>query len=501
MKSINRFTGVFLLWITSYVFFLATMVNNLSASHDSIHYLVGIVRGEQLFHPHHLLYHFLARQWLVIFSAVFPGAGAHHIIQSFTALWGSSAVVAIYLFFRNRFRLGPTQALLSLCPIVFSYGFWFYSVNIEVYLPPLFFMICTLYVMSSARFTSANTWKGGLLHAVAILFHQVNVLFMVTAVYLLVKRKSPGGKTGLAGYLFTTISIVGAAYFLGGWVMEGNNTPALWIRWAEGYAVGHDYWQVPGWDTPIKAIVGFARAFFGGHYFFQLPGVQEFLQAAFAGHGLRDENFLARHISPALAWTLAAVTVLAMALIAGMAWKCLSMRRQLRERYTVVAPMVLTILVYSVFFCFWMPEILEFWILQMVLTWMLLLGVYPAAGPLWKPGPRGMAIALALAMLLVNYEGSMRWLRSFSNDWYHVELQQIKEPIGSDDLVIVEQQWLMKDYFRYYTEARVVATDEPGFDRARTSELVQEVISAGGKVYLYRGMETAGPRGMFIQSY
>jgi hypothetical protein len=133
MKALNRIPGPLIVWVTSYVFFILTLVSNFSAAHDSIHYLNDIVKGENLFHQHHLLYHFLANKWLGFWQGFF-GCGEsspdtitmgllycrqHYIIESFTALWGASVLTLVYLFFRNRFFLTRAACLSGTAVIAF----------------------------------------------------------------------------------------------------------------------------------------------------------------------------------------------------------------------------------------------------------------------------------------------------------------------------------------------------------------------------------------------
>ena len=101
IKHIRNMRGAVVVWLVTYIFFLLTLANNFSASHDSINYLLHITRGEHLFHQHHLLYHFLAHKWLQVFSAIFPNVAGHLIIEAFTAFWGSANLALCYLFFET----------------------------------------------------------------------------------------------------------------------------------------------------------------------------------------------------------------------------------------------------------------------------------------------------------------------------------------------------------------------------------------------------------------
>src|SRR5690242_11982863 len=114
VKPIDGMRGAVMVWLISYVFFLLTLATNFSASHDSIRYLIDIVNGSHLFHPHHLLYHYYAYLWLNLFKNIFLGVSDHYIIESFTAVWGSGILAVSYLFLRNRFNLTRGLAALAI---------------------------------------------------------------------------------------------------------------------------------------------------------------------------------------------------------------------------------------------------------------------------------------------------------------------------------------------------------------------------------------------------
>lgn len=492
MRSFNSIQGALAVWISSYIFFLFTLVSNFSASHDSIHYLNDIVNGRELFHQHHLLYHFLASKWMSVFSQV----PSHYAIESFTALWGSSALAIVYLFFTNRFHLLPVAAAMGTAVIAFSYGFWFYSVNIEVYLPPLFFILSALYVISAPEVKDSTVPKMALLHSLAMLFHQVNVLFVAIGIYfILCNRTKIKISTALLQYAFIGIVVAGGMYFIAGWVIEGHNSPMAWWHWMEGYTVGHGYWQGLSLKTPLHVLTGFSHAFVGGHFIFQLPGVEEYLQQAFSDHGLKDELFLSSKIKE---WAAVLLTFLAGLLATGI----LTVSVRFMKKYklvligqgAVVKPLLLTIGVYSAFFCFWMPEILEFWILQMVLIWILLIGTLPLVRLPFKIPLRVFLGLLLVLTFSVNYFGSIRWLQDINNDWYYRETENIKKYVSANDLVIIDNNWILKDFVRYYTKASVLATDEPGYNQASEDAAVKAAKARHGKVFLYKDSR-------FIRSY
>ena len=484
MVSVSRIPGTLVVWVTAYIFFILSLANNLSASHDSIHYLLDIIQGKELFHQHHLLYGILASKWMLLL----PGVPKPYAIESFTALWGSSVLAIVYAFFRNRFHLLPIPAAMGSAIIGFSYGVWFYSVNIEVYMPPLFFILCSLYVLTQKSISIHDIRKMAVLHSLAILFHQVNVLFVLVPVYVIItNRRNLNLASALLQYALIGIIVAGGMYFIAGWCIEGHNSFAEWMHWMEGYAVGHGYWQPLSAKTPVHVATGFSHAFVGGHFIFQIPAVQQLFEASFREHGLTDEIFLSSKISPAGAWALAACSVVTVILLTGVVFRFIRFGKSiLLQSGDVVKPLLLTILIYSIFFCFWMPEVLEFWILQMVLVWLLLIGMLPLVRFPFRIQVRNGLLVLAILMFSINYFGSLRWLQDINNDWYYSETSKINAQVNKNDLVIVDNEWILKDFLRYYTTAEVLATDEPGYSKPAEETKVREVLSRKGRVFTYR---------------
>jgi hypothetical protein len=153
--------------------------------------------------------------------------------------------------------------------------------------------------------------------------------------------------------------------------------------------------------------------------------------------------------------------------------------------------MLACIITYSIFFCFWMPEILEFWILQMILVWLLLFGMLPAYRFPFRISLHTGAIVLSASLFVINYFGSIRWLQDINSDWFYAEVKKLDPSLTADDVVIVEDEWIMKDYVRRYSKAKVIATDEPGFNKNQADRIVSEAISANHKVYLHKNTDSS----------
>ncbi len=469
-------------FVAGLVIFLSTLVANFSGPHDSINYLNQIVEGKHLFHQHHLLYHFTAHLWYALWHPLFPGVRDYYIVESFTAFWGALNVLVIYFFLRKRFSLSILNATLVLSVVVFTYGFWLYSTNVEVYAPPMFFLLCCLFLLTGPR-PEKKIFYIALLHSLAILFHQVHVLFVVVVLYKIFTFRS---LKAFLIYACTGMAVVGAVYFSIGWWVEGNQSPGAWWQWIMGYTSSDAYWQRPGWDMLMKVFTGFTHAFIGGHFIFQLPWLKEVF-AEYAGHSLQDEIFLSQHISSTLAIILSVACLLFAALFIYFHIRFIkNFRRIILRRGTVILPLLLCTLVYSLFFCFWMPEILEFWIFQSILIWLMVLGTafdYESASWL-KPGR--LFLLLTLLLWFINWMGSMKWMQRIENDLYYQKVTELQPWLNNaDDMVVFQDGWIIKDFVDYFTPVQVFEISIDSAQNEYLDSLIRRQIDEKGRLLIF----------------
>ena len=130
-----------------------------------------------LYHPHHLAYSALARAWLNLLGAVGLGGDPLPRVEALNALFGGVAIGLVWALLRHRARVAPGVALAATAGAATSFGVWFYSVSVEVYVPPLTLLLATLLILTTPRPTLPAMAAVGVLNGLAVLAHQSNVLF------------------------------------------------------------------------------------------------------------------------------------------------------------------------------------------------------------------------------------------------------------------------------------------------------------------------------------
>jgi hypothetical protein len=488
MKPLTRIPEPLFVYTVFLLFFLCTLASNFSGPHDAIAYLNGMVEGKYLFHQHHLLYHYITHHWLYATKALFPSVPDHYLAETFTALWGSGSMAVVYSFLRKRFGLSVVQSLLGTCIAAFSYGAWFYSTNVEVYAPPMFLLLLALYVLTRSNLSRGDIITGALLHSAAVLFHQVHILFTITMLYVLWRqRQKVRFRIAFLQYAAMGTVLVGGAYFVVGWIIEGQNSWGSWINWIQGYAGGDAYWRPVSYETPLHVAMGFSHAFIGGHYIFRLPLVPDWLNQLSGERSLNDEAFLVRDMSESMAVLLAVITLLLVVFMIALAIRFIRRYRQLKQQQSaLMMPVLVTFVVYSLFFCFWEPEILEFWIFQSLLFWILVLGAAAAdTQSLFKLKSVQWTALIAGCLLVVNYFGSVRYLLHLENDLYYVRSLPLKGEARATDAVLLQDGWILKDFLDYYTPATIWQSPVSSAERAAMDSSITAHVQQGGRLFIY----------------
>ena len=203
---------------------------NRNFSNDALIYAAAAESGDwnQLLHPHHLLYN-------VCGYLVWKGLGmagisfrAVYLLQTINSLIGAAGLYVLFFSFRNilrwnekannNFRVCAGSQCFPLL-IAFSAGYWFYSIESEVYIPALFFIICAFYLITKGLLQDylerQNIIRIGVLISLACLFHQTHIFFIpaaLIAVYRL--RKNLSFRRGALLLLFPIGAIILPAYLL-----------------------------------------------------------------------------------------------------------------------------------------------------------------------------------------------------------------------------------------------------------------------------------------------
>ena len=503
-KHLRRDATVVVLVV--FALFASTLSANLAIAHDSLGYLRIIETNGPggLFHPHHLLYNVAAALWLSFVRALGIGGSSFAVVSILNAVFGALAAGLVFVILRQRGHVGRALSLAGTALVVGSFGFWFYSVCVEVYIIPLFFLLAALYVLTAPALTPQKLAAVGALHGLAMVFHQAHVLFgLVVLAALWVRRENLGGRmaSGLGLYLGVGTLVVVVSYGIALATLGLTSPEEAWL-WFTQYAHQTDYWNPAAASTVAKAGVGFTRSFVGMHFAFALEPVQALMQRAFPDKFLSDEVFLVQDLSAPVAYVLLTLSAAVGVMIVGAFALGLRHVRALTSEQTALAQMVAAwLVVYTLFFFFWEPHNVEFWIPQSVCVWVLVVLFWSTGSE--RDGKRTAAFFAGLAVILmaVNYFGTVRFAQDPDRDIYRYAVQPLAEVTRPGDVLVLGRSHLMQDYVYYLTEAQVLGIDlvfaetgEVTTTVAKLREAIDAERAAGHAVFALASAVTPEPQ-------
>ena len=477
----------------SLALYASTVSRNLSASHDSIAYINAIDARVDLFHPHHLLYNVSAAIWLDLWRALGVRADSAVIVSLLNSVFGALTLCVFYLLLRARLRLNISASLLATALPAFSFGLWFYSDCVEVYVIPLFFLLLSLYLLTGDRLDSRRCAAVGLTTGLAVLFHQAHLLFLpVVLLALLIRRRQvPSPWRPGAAYALVFLPLVVLPYTLVMIVVLHLRTSAQAWYWLTLYAHQSDLWQRLALSTLVKALIGAAHAIIGFHFVWAIPVAKAWLERVLAGHWLMDDAFVTHSLSARTALALLALSLLLGVILVWLfASRLRNLRLLWREPHGLVPLTLAWLAIYSAFFFFWEPSNLEFWIPQSVCCWLLFIALVTAGEQSRTRTLLALSVPAAL-LFLVNLLGSIIFLVTPQNDYYYHKVEPLAALAGPRDLIIIDREWILEGYVRRFTGARVLsltaAYGEAGNPQAyvqRVRQAIDRTLAQEGRVFI-----------------
>ncbi len=458
VRENKREVTVFLVFLVVYC---GSITLNYSLSHDSTYYLNDIEYGPWIFHPHHLLFHIVAKMWMHMVG-VLPFAGGLDIayrVGTLNAVFGSLTLATLVHFAERTLRLPRFTTNVLIALIGFSFTFWYYSGCAEVYIIPLFFIVRSIIALHAfagrtGSLTTVVVWV-----SLATLFHQSNIILFGTLLVYVAMFRRDALVSGVARGLLTSFLIIGLPYLYAGCVYYGHTSYHDYTHWLFLYSEDlPEYWTPLGPKMIVSDAIGFARTFYSTFFLYSIAPLRELLERVFRDQWLGEEIFLVRNMNPAVGvLNLLSVAVSALTVIIFMVVNRSRAKVNRRRHKDLVVILGLYALTLSAFFTFWSSTNPEFWIPQNLIFWMTLVLLFFDDG---IRSHRVVAAVVISSLLLVNFFGGIVYSKDKSNDMYYQRLHAILEQRDINPLVISLNSGVMKDYLVRYKVKRFFCIEE-----------------------------------------
>lgn len=281
---------------------------------DALSYILDVMRKpwNELFHPHHLAYGPFGSLMVSLL-----GGTAEHALQHANAIAGGLGAGVLTAIVLRRYQRNDLAILAGLA-LSGSYAYWYYAIEVEVYTVAALFLLCVIWFIDRPRPVQLHWQLGlGISIAGAVLFHQTNALLAIPLIVAM--------------------------------VVDTRVNPHHWQGWVIAGVVA------------IGSVVGaYTYVMFGVSGFGDLATAQQWLfQYATTGWWGGQATFsdLYDGISQTIAWSYGAIIGSIMLGIS--IWHA---RRQplIYEAWHLWGWSWL--MLYAVFFTWWEPDNIEFWI-------------------------------------------------------------------------------------------------------------------------------------------
>lgn len=482
---------VFFVFFALYAFCISGV---LAISHDSILITQNIVHSKHYFHPHHLLYYHTVWLWSKLLS-IFEMAPST-VFASINSFFG--AMIQVVIFFIMRQRLGLTKPLAFAATSIpaLSYGLWFYSTCIEVYIIPLFFILLTFYAI-----TSENKNKyifAGIFHGLSILYHQTHIfLFIPILMYIFVidRKEINSLKIQFIKYFFLTTLIVIIPYLLVMIFDKNLSTFSEMWRFLTFYAGDLDktnWWHDISLKTIPMVLVGFSRAMLTSHYLFASSFGANLIAKVFPNNYFADETYLVRDLPEVVSFFLLFLTlILVLFVIFTLLKNLMHIRTIITENKKIMIFVSFQLITYSIFFTFWDSGNQEFWIPQSVFFWLGFIIIIKSSS--FRKNINAIIPYIAISLFLINFIGSIYFSRNNENDFYFTSLKPLTSLAKKGDLIVIEDNYYAKEYLIFMTKSEIVLLSEHFYEYRGESifvdtykEIIDKKLKSTGRIFIIK---------------
>jgi|GEM_PF-479497 len=458
--------------------------NQYWSSTDPIMFAEAIGSGnwkELLNNPNHLFYNLIGRMVFVMAQRFGIRVSVMALLQWLNAIWGAMGIALFWSVCRALVgpKLSAARATLFAWLLAFSYGYWFFSIENEVYVPPIVLALsvfrCLLWLTKTQRASGLRwAWGLGLWTALMIGFYQSYGVWGALICLWAFATVSPQRRlVWLAWYCGVTAVATAAIFGIAGWltVPPDQRSFANIFVWSLGYL------HFGGWGSID----------FGAMRLWPMG----FVRVVLAGRPMRDwvlsPQWTPSSIGLLAAW--AATAVLASVLAA-------QAIRQIRVVWRRAGLWVVILAVWTLAFAalaLWVEPIdWQFWVPVMVPLCLL-------AALLWNGGAARARWETAVPCALVLLLGATNWTTGIhpdssptKNPWYQLASELHQQGAKQQDLVLMYEG--VSKMYEYYYGAKIQQASlglyllSTGRNRdaifARVNQTIHETLRHGGRVFI-----------------
>ncbi len=395
-------------------------------TYDGLQYALSVEseRLPQLLHPHHLLYNALSYLLWKPLTLFFTGLRSITVMGFISALAAAGGLALMWRFWR-RSGVPWLPCLAGIVWLGLGYGYWSYAAEVEVYLPACFFMALALdrAVLAATHARGRFIWQLGLAVALMVLFTQSAAIYWLGFLLWMWKERD-GRYSRLLRFAIASIIPVILVYLAAAWLVVGLSPKDI-VYWFTAYAHMGQWGQwLPGWLA--TSLAGIFTAMLAISPFATNPAIIQ---------GVAGPQWIA--------WAYLSALML---LISGIVW---GWSLQLHGWRGAVVPIWLMIVIHFIFFAWWQPANVEFWIIFVLLLTTAALWGFNRLPRVWRNIAACLLLAMGIAGGIVNYIYFIGPRTNQENDLDLKAVKQISQVVDIEDCFLLPQDKFEKT-LRYW---------------------------------------------------
>jgi hypothetical protein len=511
--NLLRRYAVCLFLLVFMVFYFLTAANNFSETDDvfAFAYRTENFAFSHVSDPRLMLYHMLNRAVYLSINILLSPFELHvSALHSMRFLSIVCAALSLFLLFRVmtiNLKLHPVTALFGSLLLAFSYGYWRYAAEAEVYIPAIMLCLLVFHLLHTtvvARLSSV-IWIGAIA-GMTILFYQPAVIPLLFAFPFILLSTTHWPK--MLVYGLTACGIVVIGYLWGFWLYWPSSLDLS--QFIAFLSQRSEEFMVPSLSVKtvilsmVKSLFAIGHDFTSANWIFAWPSIADSVQRLFPDNILLEERFMAEHIG-AMLYLLLIIQSMLLLSCAGLflkAMKYITLNRYSRTFWVVVVWLVLNGLIIGRL----NPGGIEAWV--MVFPAIMLIVATILIEPLVKRHRRllGSVIVLLAAQ---NFIGGMYLVSNSESDYHQMKGKWLIENSQPQDLIIIAGDASLTEAIRYLAKAQVINVSQydrhrialaltterfaelsirtrgRDFDESLVKDVLKETINKGGRVFVF----------------
>lgn len=426
-----------------------------------------------LLHPYHPLYLPLMRGLFEVGKSIGVADRSFELMTAVGAALAAAAVVLFSLILWKRLGVSKKPSIAIGGLLGFSYGFWRYAAEAEVYALALLLVLGLVWWIFGERWSVSHAAWGGVIALLAVLGHVLNIIpALVSAPLYLALRH---GKKHVLAYLTVfLLASVPVAYAIGR-VARVEYPNYATIQWPND---GH------GKDPEIRELpIGAAalgHAVVSGGFLFVFPGYRDWISKRFPNQRLEGEKLVGARAWPHTG--IAGSITLIIAVIAFGWTLCRGLAGVLPPISDPVALSTLSWLALYVAVIAYTGNLEqpEAWLLVLVPFWVLFAKlVYVGAE---FRGNAVLLVFLPCALLLHNSVGGMTMLKNPESDRHRLKARWLLEHARETDVILTSESAGFTRYLKYYSDAEVVSLQQ--LSTSEVATIQEESVRSADRVFV-----------------